>query len=180
ALAGYQVVNSLWGLAAFALDALAIAGQALVGHGLGAGDVGRVRAVLRRSLQWGVGAGVVIGVVFAAAGWWLAPLFTADPDVRVAITAGLVVTGVLMPMAGWVFVLDGVLIGAGDGRFLAWAGMLTLAVYAPFALAVRAWAPDGAVGLAWLWGAFAGVFMLARALTTGLRARGDRWMVTGA
>jgi len=180
ALAGYQVVNSLWGLAAFALDALAIAGQALVGHGLGAGDVRRVRAVLRRSLQWGVGAGVVIGVVFAVSGWWLAPLFTSDHDVRVAITAGLVVTGVLMPMAGWVFVLDGVLIGAGDGRFLAWAGMLTLVVYVPFALAVRAWAPDGAIGLAWLWGAFAGVFMLARALTTGLRARGDRWMVTGA
>jgi len=40
--------------------------------------------------------------------------------------------------------------------------------------------PDGALGLAWRWGAFAGVFMLARALTTGLRARGDRWMVTGA
>jgi putative MATE family efflux protein len=179
ALAGHQVVNSLWGLAAFALDALAIAAQALVGHGLGAGDTERVRAVLRRCLQWGVGAGAVIGVVLAAAGWWIAPLFSPDPDVRVAITAGLVVCGVLMPMAGWVFVLDGVLIGAGDGRYLAWAGMLTLVVYAPFALAVRAWAPDGAVGLAWLWATFAGVFMLARALTTGLRARGDRWMVTG-
>ncbi|CAM3539623.1 MATE family efflux transporter [Isoptericola cucumis] len=180
ALAGHQVVNSLWGLAAFALDALAIAGQALVGHGLGAGDTVRVRAVLRRSLQWGVGAGAAIGLVLAVAGWWIAPLFSPDPDVRVAITVGLVVCGVLMPMAGWVFVLDGVLIGAGDGRYLAWAGMVTLAVYAPFALAVGAWAPDGAVGLAWLWAAFAGVFMAARALTTGLRARGDRWMVTGA
>jgi putative MATE family efflux protein len=180
ALAGHQVVNSLWGLAAFALDALAIAAQALVGFGLGSADTSRVREVLRRCLQWGVGAGVVIGVVLAAGAWWIAPLFTADPDVRVAITAGLVVTGLLMPMAGWVFVLDGVLIGAGDGRYLAWAGMLTLVAYAPVALAVRAWAPDGAVGLAWLWAAFAGVFMLARALTTGLRARGTAWMVTGA
>ncbi|MCA5894159.1 MATE family efflux transporter [Isoptericola sp. NEAU-Y5] len=179
-LAGHQIVNSLWGLAAFALDALAIAGQALVGHGLGAGDTARVRAVLRRSLQWGVGAGVVVGVVFAVGGWWIAPLFTPDPDVRAAAAWGLAVCGVLMPMAGWVFVLDGVLIGAGDGRYLAWAGMLTLVVYAPCAVAVGAWAPEGAVGLAWLWGAFAGVFMLARALTTGLRARGDRWMVTGA
>ena len=180
ALAGNQVVNSLWGLAAFALDALAIAAQALVGHGLGSGDVDRVRAVLRRCLQWGVGAGAVIGVLFAASGWWIAPLFSPDPGVRLAVTAGLVVCGVLMPMAGWVFVLDGVLIGAGDGRYLAWAGLLTLALYVPCALAIRAWAPDGAVGLAWLWAAFAGVFMLARALTTGLRARGDRWMVTGA
>jgi putative MATE family efflux protein len=179
-LAAHQIVNSLWGLAAFALDALAIAGQALIGHGLGSGDTVRVRAVLRRSLQWGVGAGVGVGVVFAVGGWWLAPLFTPDPEVRVAAAAGLAVCGLCMPMAGWVFVLDGVLIGAGDGRYLAWAGMLTLVVYAPFALAVGAWAPDGAAGLAWLWAAFAGVFMLARAVTTGVRARGDRWMVTGA
>jgi putative MATE family efflux protein len=179
-LAGHQVVNSLWGLAAFALDALAIAAQALVGHGLGSADLDRVREVLRRCLVWGVGAGVVIGVVLAAGSVWIAQAFTTDPDVRTAITAGLVVTGLLMPMAGWVFVLDGVLIGAGDGRYLAWAGMLTLVAYVPVALAVRAWAPDGAAGLAWLWAAFAGVFMLARALTTGLRARGTAWMVTGA
>lgn len=179
ALGAHQVVTSLWGLAAFALDALAIAAQALVGYGLGTGDRERVRAVLRRCLQWGVAAGVIIGVVFAVAGWWIAPMFSSDPDVRVAIAVGLAVCGVCMPVAGWVFVLDGVLIGAGDGRFLAAAGMLTLVAYIPFALAVRAWAPEGPIGLAWLWAAFAGVFMLARAATTGWRARGDRWMVTG-
>jgi putative MATE family efflux protein len=179
-LAGYQVVNSLWGLAAFALDALAIAAQALVGQGLGAGDVPRVRAVLRRCLRWGVAAGAVLGVVLAASGWWIALLFTSDDAVRAAVTAGLVVCGLLLPMAGWVFVLDGVLIGAGDGRYLAAVGMLTLVVYVPAAWAVGAWAPDGAAGLAWLWAAFAGVFMLARAITTGARARGTRWMVTGA
>lgn len=56
---------------------------------------------------------------------------------------------------------------------------MTLAAYVPCALAVRAWAPDGAAGLAWLWAAFAGVFMLARAVTTALRARGTAWMVDG-
>lgn len=179
-LAGHQVVNAVWGLTAFALDALAIAAQAMVGHALGASDVARVRAVLRRTLQWGVGAGVVLGVLVAATARWLPALFTSDADVRHATTVALVVTAVTLPMAGWVFVLDGVLIGAGDGRYLAGAGMLTLVAYVPCALAVRAAAPDGAAGLAWLWIAFAGVFMLARALTTGLRARGTHWMVTGA
>lgn len=179
-LAGYQVVNSVWGLAAFALDALAIAAQALIGQGLGAGDVGATRAVLRRTLQWGVLAGAGIGLIMAAGGWWFALFFTTDPEVRLAVALGMAVAGILMPMAGWVFVLDGVLIGAGDGRYLAWAGMLTLVIYAPVALAVQHWAPDGPIGLAWLWLAFAGVFMAARALTTGLRARGGRWMVTGA
>src|SRR5690606_10247432 len=61
-LAAHQVVNALWGFAAFAMDALAIAAQAMIGQGLGAGDVPRVRAVLRRTLQWGVGFGAAIGV----------------------------------------------------------------------------------------------------------------------
>jgi putative MATE family efflux protein len=178
-LAGHQVVMALWGLVAFALDALAIAAQALVGRALGAHDVATTRAVLRRTLQWGTAAGAVIGVLLAATGWWLAPLFTADPDVRRAVATTLVVVAVTLPMAGWVFVLDGVLIGAGDGRYLAAVGGATLAVYAPVALAVRTWADDGVTGLLWSWVAFAGVFMAARAVTTGLRARGTHWMVTG-
>ncbi|GAB2621021.1 MATE family efflux transporter [Pseudactinotalea suaedae] len=179
-LAAHQIVISIWNLVAFLLDALAIAAQALVGHGLGARDPGSVRAITRRSLWWGTLGGGAVGVLVAASGWLIAPLFTEDPAVRRAAALALVVTGVLMPIAGWVFVLDGVLIGAGDGRYLAWAGLITLVAYAPLALAVRAWAPGGAAGLAWLWVAFAGGFMLARAVTTGLRARGSRWMVLGA
>src|SRR5699024_6062617 len=117
-LAAHQVVNAMWGLAAFALDALAIAAQALIGHGLGRKDVASVRRITRRTLQWGVVAGVVIGVGFAVIGWFITPLFTPDPHVQQAASWGLVVIGALMPIAGWVFVLDGVLIGAGDGRFL--------------------------------------------------------------
>ncbi|GAA2721003.1 MATE family efflux transporter [Cellulomonas aerilata] len=188
ALAGHQVVAAVWGLTAFALDALAIAAQALVGRSLGADDVTATRAVLHRTLQWGTGTGVVLGVAVAASAWALPAAFTDDPAVRSAATAGLLVAALFMPVAGWVFVLDGVLIGAGDGRYLAAAGMVTLVAYAPAAWAVAVWAPDatagattgGTTGLAWLWVAFAGVFMAARAVATGLRARGSRWMVTGA
>ena len=179
ALAGHQVVSSVWGLAAFTLDALAIAAQALVGHALGAADLTRTRAVLRRTLAWGVAAGLMLGVVVAAGGGALAPLFSTDPAVRAAVTGSLVVVAASLPLAGWVFVLDGVLIGAGDGRYLAGAGMVTLAGYVPLALAVRAWAPAGGAGLGWLWAAFAGGFMLARGASTGLRARGTLWLVTG-
>lgn len=179
-LAAHQVAMSVWGLTAFALDALAIAAQALVGHSLGASDVTRTRALLRRTLQWGVAAGAVMGVLVGALAPAYVRLFSADPGVQRAATAALVVAAVTLPMAGWVFVLDGVLIGAGDGRYLAWAGVLTLVAYVPAALVVHAWAPAGATGLAWLWIAFAGVFMAARAVTTGWRARGTAWMVTGA
>jgi putative MATE family efflux protein len=180
ALAAHQVVSAVWALTAFALDALAIAAQALVGHALGAADVPRARAVLRRTLQWGTATGVVLGVVVAAVAWLLPTLFSAEPAVRAAVTAGLLVAAAGLPVAGWVFVLDGVLIGAGDGRYLAAAGMLTLLAYAPAAWAVAVWAPPGAAGLAWLWLSFAGVFMVARAVVTGVRARGSHWAVVGA
>ncbi|MCB2177767.1 MAG: MATE family efflux transporter [Actinomycetales bacterium] len=180
ALAGHQAVAALWGLAAFALDALAIAAQALVGQSLGAGDLATTRGVLRRTLAWGVIAGVVLGAVIAAGSWGFARLFTDDPAVHAAIASALLVVAVTMPIAGWVFVLDGVLIGAGDGRYLAVAGVVTLVVYAPAAVAVHEWAPPGGPGLVWAWAAFAGVFMLARAATTGWRARGTAWLRTGA
>ncbi len=180
ALAAHQIVNALWGFTSFALDALAIAAQALVGQGLGAGNRATVRTITRRGLQWGTATGAVIGLLIATGGWWISSLFTADPGVRGAATVAFVLTGVLLPVAGWVFVLDGVLIGAGDGRYLAWAGLVNIVVYLPLLAAVWAWAPRDGTGLAWLWAAFAGGFMLARAATTGWRIRRDDWMVTGA
>src|SRR5699024_10583434 len=108
-LAAHQVVNSVWGLAAFALDALAIAAQALVGPGLGAREPATVRAAVRRCLRWGTLGGAVLGAVIAAVGWLIAPLFTSDPTVQRASAWGLVVIGVLMPVAAWPYVLDGVL-----------------------------------------------------------------------
>ena len=110
----------------------------------------------------------------------MGPLFTPDAGVRDAVALGLLVVAAGLPMAGWVFVLDGVLIGAGDGRYLAWVGAATVLAYVQAALVVRASAPDGADGLAWAWAAYAVVFMGARALTTGLRARGTGWMRLGA
>lgn len=182
-LAAHQVVNSLWGFAAFALDALAIAAQALVGRALGAADEGEARSVLRRTLTWGAGAGLVIGAVLALLAHPLASLFTPDDVARSAAATGLYVIAVAMPLAGVVFVLDGVLIGAGDGTFLAWAGVASLVAYLPFLWIVWSHAPRGpgqeAAAVAWLWLAFAVAFMLARGIATYLRSRGSRWLVLG-
>lgn len=180
ALAGHQVVFTLWTFMAFALDAVAIAGQAITGHALGASDADGARSATRRMVGWGVWSGIVLGLALFAVRGLLAPLFTTDPDVQRAIVAALVVVAVSQPVAGYVFVLDGVLIGAGDGGYLAVAGLITLVAYVPLAVAVQLTAPDGVPGLVWLWVAFAGGFMLARAVTLGLRARGDAWLVVGA
>jgi putative MATE family efflux protein len=180
ALAGHQVVFTLWTFMAFALDAVAIAAQAITGHALGARDVVGARGATRRMLAWGMWSGAVLGAVLLLTRGLLAPLFSSDPGVQAAITAALVVVALSQPVAGYVFVLDGVLIGAGDGGYLAWAGAWVLLAYLPLAGAVLLLAPGGITGLLWLWVTFGFGFMLARAVTLGVRARGDRWLVTGA
>lgn len=231
-LAAHQVVSSVWNFAAFALDALAIAAQALVGTALGQEDAKRAEswddgepeqsddtsaasitstdsdsdhrgtrrihrsihgsasrsaldAVLRRCLVWGIAVGAVIGVGLAVASPWLPRVFTSESAVGAAATPALIVAASAMPLAGAVYLFDGVLMGAGDGRYLARAGILTLVPYLPLAIIVAKGAPTLSVSmptviagtgkLVWLWMAFAWVFMGMRALTTGLRARGSAW-----
>lgn len=180
-LAAHQVAATIWSFLAFALDALAIAAQALTGKALGAGDVDGVRSATTLMVRWGVGLGVVLGVVVLALHRVLPALFTPDAPVQSAIAAGLVVVALSQPVSGYVFVIDGVLIGADDGPWLAWAGLAVYVLYLPLIVAVRLLAPGpGAeVAVTWLWVAFTG-FMVLRAVALWLRVRTTRWMVTGA
>jgi MATE family, multidrug efflux pump len=180
ALAALQVSMNIWNLAALALDAVAIAAQALTGHSLGVGDVAAARALTRRMLLWGVLAGVVLGAVLLALAPFAGRLFSTDPAVVDAIAAALLVLAAGQLVTGWVFVLDGVLLGAGDGPYLALTGLLNLLTYAPALWLVWRLAPDGTAGLVWLWIGYATVFMGSRAITLGLRYRGNRWLRTGA
>jgi len=179
-LAAHQVVMTIWTFTTFALDAVAIAGQALTGRALGAGDTTAVRAATHRMLWWGTGLGVVLSVLLIGVHRVVGAAFTSDPAVQGAIAAALLVAAITQPLSGYVFVLDGVLIGAGDGRYLAVASVVTLVAYLPLVALVSVAGPAGTPGLVWLWVAFAGGFMGVRAVTLGLRTRGDGWMVVGA
>ncbi|MFS2089467.1 MATE family efflux transporter [Paenarthrobacter nicotinovorans] len=179
-LAAHQLAMTIFSFLAFALDALAIAAQALIGKELGARNAARARELTRTMIRWGTGFGVITGILLAVAAPWVGYIFTADSGVRSALTVALWVLALGQPLAGYVFVLDGVLIGAGDARYLAIAGVVNLAVYLPLLVAVHQLRPGGEAGLLWLWAAFALGYMLARAVTLGLRARTDRWMVLGS
>ena len=175
-VATHQVAITLWSFLAFALDAVAIAAQALTGRALGSGDVDGTRRLTRRMVRWGWGSGLVAGLALAAVAPFIGALFTTDPAVRDLLVPVLLVAALGQPLAGMVFVLDGVLIGAGDGAYLAWAGLVVLAAYAPAAL----WAATLPNGLVAVWVAMAFVFMGARGVLLSWSARGDRWLVTGA
>ncbi|WP_454117497.1 MATE family efflux transporter [Microbacterium lacticum] len=179
-LAGWQVVFTIFSTAAFALDALAIAAQALVGRGLGAGDEPFVRRVLGRTVAWGAWFGVVVGGVIAALSGVIGLVFTGSAEVAALVQPALFVLAVAQPVCGVVFVLDGVLMGAGDARYLAIAGGLNLVPYVPALVAVWIAHPTGAAGLAWLAVCFFGVYMLARLGTLGWRIRRSAWLTAGA
>lgn len=175
-LAGWQVAFTIFSTAAFALDALAIAAQALIGKGLGAEDRRLVHRVLGRTVAWGAWFGVITGVVIGALSGVIGLLFTGDPGIATLVQPALIVLAIAQPVCGIVFVLDGVLIGAGDAKYLAIAGILNLVPYLPALVLVAVLQPVGAAGLAWLAVAFFGVYMLARLATLGWRVRGAAWM----
>ncbi|MEU3841537.1 MATE family efflux transporter [Streptomyces sp. NPDC028635] len=174
-IAAHQIILSLWSLLAFALDAIAIAGQAIIGRYLGAGDSDGARAACRRMVEWGIAVGIALGVLVVLTRPLFLPLFTSDSSVTDTALPALLIVALSQPVSGVVFVLDGVLMGAGDGPYLAWAMLLTLAVFAPAALLV----PTLGGGLTALWVAMT-LMMTVRLLTLWLRARSGRWLVTGA
>ncbi|GAB3528298.1 MATE family efflux transporter [Arthrobacter monumenti] len=193
-LAAHQLVMTVFTFLAFALDALAIAAQAMIGKELGAGVSEKaadgdapqsaaqqiVHALTRKMIKWGAGFGVITGVLLAAVAPFIGWIFTSDQQVQAAFAAGLLVLAAGQPIAGYVFVLDGVLIGAGDAKYLAIAGVVNLVLYLPLLWWVFSGDLSGGAGIAWLWAAFGVGYLAARALTLGWRVRDDRWMVVGA
>ncbi len=174
-LAAYHVSFQVWLLLALAADALAIAGMALLGRYLGAGDVVGARAVTGQLVRMGIVLGAVLAALVLLVAPWLPSLFSADPIVRDLITGALVVAALQQPLSTPVFVLDGVLIGAGDGRWLAVAQTAMLVAFLPAAWLVLH-RDAGVVGLWWAltW------FMVVRGVLLAWRTRGDAWLVRPA
>ncbi|RBP98803.1 MATE family efflux transporter [Bifidobacterium xylocopae] len=178
-LAAYQAVNSTWNFGLNMLDAVGIAGQSLVATELGARHKGRARMMTDLSAKAGMAMGIVVGLIMIILGITAASLFSPSPAVRTLITVGMAVEGVFMPIAGWMWALDGILIGAGDYRYLAATCSLTALIYVGALTPLTLWAQTW-TSQAWrtvmLWSAINFLFIGARAVFNGLRARGDAWM----
>ena len=173
-LAAHQIAFQLWIFLAFVLDAIAIAGQVLVGRGLGAGDTERAWAASVRMIWLSVYAGVVFGAVMLALEDVLPYVFTSDELVIERTQAIWVLFALMQPLNGAVFALDGILIGASDGRFLMWSMVAAFAVCSLGSLAA----------LAFDWGIVGGWASLVLLICVRLglmlwRFSGRRWLVAG-
>jgi putative MATE family efflux protein len=174
-LAAHQIAFQLFIFFALVLDALAIAAQVLVGRTLGAGDATLARAAAVRVILWSVVVGAVFCLALLALADVLPHAFTGDERVVERAQEIWWLFAVMMPLNGAVFALDGILIGAGDTRFLMWGMLAAAAVYVPVALL----ALDQEWGIVGVWWGLVGLIAV-RALTCGVRFAGSRWAFTGA
>ncbi|MGH3558324.1 MAG: MATE family efflux transporter [Mycobacterium sp.] len=175
ALGAHQVVLQLWTFLALVLDSLAIAAQALVGAALGGGDVPHAKSVARRVTVFSTIAAGALAAVFAVGASVLPELFTDDRSVLAAIAVPWWFLVAQLPVAGIVFALDGVLLGAGDAAFMRTATVVSALVgFLPLTWLslVFGW------GLAGIWSGLS-MFMVLRLVFVGWRAVSGRWAVTG-
>jgi MATE family, multidrug efflux pump len=170
-VAAHQIAFQLFTFLALVLDAIAIAGQVLVGRVLGAGDVQAAFAAARRMIEWSLAVGLVLGGVLFALADVIPRAFTSDPAVLDQAHELWPLFCVLWPVAAVVFALDGILIGAGDTRYLALAMVVAFAAFAPIALAADT------VAVVWV---AIDVLTLMRLATLGARFARRRWALVGA
>jgi putative MATE family efflux protein len=175
ALASHQIAYTLWFLLAMPPEAFAIAGQAMVGHALGAGDRTWARLIARRAIRWGLGVGLAVAVLLVVLRGLYVPLFSSDSAVQHLAWSLAVVVAATQPVGATVYVLDAILIAAGDGGYLAWTMLAAALVFLPLAGLVLV--TDA--GVVALWWALVG-WLLARLVTIGLRYRSGSWLRVGA
>lgn len=173
-VAAHQIAFQLYVFIALVLDAIAVAGQVLVARLLGAGDAAAARAMARRMIGWSAAFGALCGALLLALGGVIPHAFTGDADVVDRAAAIWPLFVLMMPLNGAVFALDGILIGAGDTRFLMKAMLLAAAIY--IALALLALRQDW--GIVGVWCGLSAQIAV-RLATLGVRFAGDRWALTG-
>jgi len=174
-LGAHQIAFQLFVFLALVLDALAIAAQVMVGGMLGGDDAAGAREASVRIIAWSTAVGALFGLVLLALGDVIPRAFTSDEAVIAQAHEIWWIFALMMPANGAVFALDGILIGAGDTRFLMWGMLAAAAVYVPVALL----ALDQGWGIQGVWFGLAGLIAV-RLLTCGGRFMGSRWALTGA
>jgi len=173
-LAAHQIAFQLWIFLALVLDAIAIAGQIIVGQELGATRADEAFAASVRMIWLSIVVGSVFAVVLLALGDVIPRAFTSDPTVLAQCALLWPIFALMQPLNGIVFALDGILIGASDGRYLALSMAAAFAACAGMlAVVVREdWGVRG------VWAALA-VLIVTRLVLMGARFLRRRWLVTG-
>jgi putative MATE family efflux protein len=173
-LAAHQIASQLFFFLALILDSVAIAGQVIVGRMLGSGDPESAYASAVRMIGWSVVVGTGFAIVLLPLAQVVPRVFTSDPLVLHEAAALWPYFVLMQPLAGAVFALDGILIGASDTSYLMWSMLAASAVFIALALAAfnQHW------GIVGVWIAL-DALIAARLALLCVRFAGRRWAVLG-
>jgi MATE family, multidrug efflux pump len=173
-LGAHQIASQLFFLLALILDSVAIAGQVIVGRMLGAGDAAGAYASALRMIAWSVVVGAAFAIVLLPLAHVVPRAFTGDHAVLHQAASLWPYFVLMQPLGGAVFALDGILIGAGDTRYLMWSMLAASAVF----IALASLALELSWGIVGVWAAL-DVLIAARLALLAVRFAGRRWVVTG-
>jgi MATE family, multidrug efflux pump len=173
-IAAHQIAFQLWVFLALVLDSIAIAGQIIVGRELGAGRTERAYEAGARMIWISVAAGGAFALAMLALASVLPRIFTSDASVLDETALLWPLFALMQPLNGAVFALDGILIGASDGPFLAYSMVVAFLVCATVLLV----ALEEDWGIRGVWAALV-VLILVRLGAMLTRFRRGRWLVTG-
>jgi len=173
-IGAHQIAYQLFTFLALLLDAVAIAGQVIVGRMLGAGNADEAHSAAVRMIEWSVAIGLVFALVLAPLSHALPRGFTSDPHVLHQAALLWPFLAAMQPIGGAVFALDGILIGAGDTRYLMWSMLAASALF----VALAALALSLHWGVIGVWGAL-DVLIASRLALLGPRFARRRWAVVG-
>jgi MATE family, multidrug efflux pump len=174
AIAAHQVAFQLWVFLALVLDSVAIAGQIIVGRELGAGRTREAYGASERMIWLSVALGGVFAAIVLALAGVLPRAFTGDASVLDEAALLWPLFALMQPLNGAVFALDGILIGASDGPFLALSMVAAFVACAAVLLA----ALEADWGIRGVWAALV-VLIVVRLTLMATRFRRGRWLVTG-
>ena len=174
-VAAHEVGFQAWFFLAMSMDAIAIAAQAIIGNLLGAGKAQEARRMGQRAIIWSTGIGVFTGSFLAIIHTPFAKIFSEDTAVIELASFLLLHVAAMAPLSGVAFALDGILIGAGDQRFLAKSMTLSAIISIPLMFVTVA----VGLGLGWIWGAI-WILMTVRSITLYIRFRSDKWLKVGS
>ena len=174
-VAAHEVGFQAWFFLAMTMDAIAIAAQALIGNLLGAGKAEEARLMGRRAILWSTGIGAFAGCVLAISHDSFTEIFSADNAVVELGSFIVLHVAAMAPLSGVAFALDGILIGAGDQRFLAKAMLFSAMISIPLMLIVG----ENDFGIGWIWGSI-WVLMATRSAVLYLRFRSKKWQRIGS
>lgn len=179
-LAAYQVANSCWNFVMNILDAIGIAAQTIVASALGAGLLKRANIITKICAQVGELSSVIVGILMIFAGWLLSPLFSPNVEIQLLVSIGMTILGIFLPLSGFMWALDGVLIGAGDHKYLAKSCSITAIVYllaiSAMCFVNIAFCSTDIIRTVSLWVALNLVYIGGRALGNSHRVKTDDWM----